>query len=112
MTIKNILFASMVACLVIGSTSCRSEKTVVNNERSNRQGPNGQRRTPAEIIAQMDTNKDGQISAAEARGPMKDNFSMIDTNNNGLISLAELKAAPRPPRNGQRGGARGGQMRQ
>lgn len=105
MTIKNILLASFVACILIGSASCRSKRTVVNNSNNtnNRQDPNGQRRTPAQMIAQMDANKDGRLALAETKGRLRENFSTIDTDNNGFISLQELKAAPRPPRDSQRG---------
>ena len=50
--------------------------------------PNG-----ANIVAQLDKNKDGKVSAEEYRGPVLARFDAIDTNKDGTISDAERKAA-------------------
>jgi Ca2+-binding EF-hand superfamily protein len=52
--------------------------------------------TAAEIIKEMDTDKDGQLSTSEVKGPIKDDFTKIDTNEDGFLSLEELTKAPKP----------------
>jgi len=39
----------------------------------------------------MDTDKDGKISKQEARGPMKERFSIMDANDDGYISEEEMR---------------------
>jgi len=41
-------------------------------------------------LAELDANKDGQISKAEATGLLPGTFTAIDTNNDSALSLAEL----------------------
>jgi hypothetical protein len=50
--------------------------------------PNG-----AAILAQLDKNKDGKVTADEYRGPVLARFDSIDTNHDGVLSDAERKAA-------------------
>ena len=50
--------------------------------------PNG-----AQILAQIDKNKDGRASADEYRTPMLARFDALDTNKDGTISAAERQAA-------------------
>jgi Ca2+-binding EF-hand superfamily protein len=45
------------------------------------------------IFAELDTNKDGKISRAEARGQIKRHFAELDTNKDGFISREELMQA-------------------
>lgn len=70
------------------------------------QPPQGQERrkqpTPAELIKELDTDKDGQLSKTEVKGPLKDDFSKIDTDKDGYITLEELKKAPKPEAKKQR----------
>jgi len=47
----------------------------------------------APIIARMDTNKDGKVSAAENRAPAVAQFDKVDTNKDGTLSVDEQKAA-------------------
>ncbi|WP_299385475.1 YHYH protein [uncultured Lacinutrix sp.] len=51
----------------------------------------GERPNTAELIKQMDANKDGKLSKTEAKGPLKQDFSKIDTNSDGFISKEELE---------------------
>jgi Ca2+-binding EF-hand superfamily protein len=44
-----------------------------------------------DILDRMDSNKDGKISKAEARGPIADNFDRIDANKDGFIDKDELR---------------------
>jgi Ca2+-binding EF-hand superfamily protein len=50
--------------------------------------PNG-----ADILAQVDKNKDGKVSLDEYRAPILSRFDAIDTNHDGTISNAERQAA-------------------
>jgi Ca2+-binding EF-hand superfamily protein len=50
--------------------------------------PNG-----AAIVAQLDKNKDGKVTADEYRGPVLGRFDQVDTNHDGVLSDAEKKAA-------------------
>ncbi|AWG20491.1 hypothetical protein FFWV33_02575 [Flavobacterium faecale] len=56
------------------------------------------RPTAEQLIKEMDANKDGKLSKAELKGPIKDDFAKIDTNKDGFLALEELKKAPKPER--------------
>tara|TARA_R110002124_G_scaffold73003_4_gene195933 strand:+ start:182 stop:436 length:255 start_codon:yes stop_codon:yes gene_type:complete len=56
--------------------------------------------TAAELVKQMDADKDGKLSKTEVKGPLKDDFTKIDTDKDGFLSLEELKKAPKPERKG------------
>lgn len=48
----------------------------------------------AERFAKCDTNKDGKLTLAEAKGCMPrifDNFSRIDEQNKGFVTVAEIQ---------------------
>jgi len=111
-----VKYVSLFAfALLLISTSCNSTKQTTEtaaatekartNERPQR---GGERPTPEAMFAQMDTNKDGKITKAEAKGPLANDFARIDADENGFISLEEMKAAAptgnRPPRSGGRPG--------
>jgi len=51
--------------------------------------------TPAQMIAQLDTNKDGKISGAEYSAPPLANFDRVDTNRDGTLSAQEAEALRR-----------------
>ena len=51
-----------------------------------------------ELIKKMDADKDGKISKAEAKGPLKNGFEKIDANEDGFITEEEFKKAPKPKR--------------
>lgn len=51
--------------------------------------------TPDQMIAAVDANKDGKISAAEYRAGPLSNFEKADTNHDGVLTAAELQAARR-----------------
>lgn len=63
-------------------------------------GPKGKRNGPpstAELFERMDENSDQQISKAEARGPLSENFDTLDTDGDGFLVESELKDL-KPPR--------------
>jgi Ca2+-binding EF-hand superfamily protein len=65
--------------------------------------PGGQRKgqqppTAAQLIKEMDANKDGKLAEDELKGPIKEDFTRIDTDKDGFLSLKELQEAPKPDR--------------
>jgi hypothetical protein len=50
--------------------------------------PNG-----ANVLGQLDKNKDGKVSADEYRAPVLARFDALDTNHDGVISATERQAA-------------------
>lgn len=65
-------------------------------------GPNGQKMTPAERFAKMDTNKDGVITRDEFTGRRPEMFDLIDANKDGKLTKEEISAAMKA-RMGRRG---------
>jgi Ca2+-binding EF-hand superfamily protein len=49
--------------------------------------------TGAEMLAELDKNKDGKVSLAEFRDPQLAGFDALDTNKDGTLSDAERQAA-------------------
>jgi Ca2+-binding EF-hand superfamily protein len=47
----------------------------------------------ARLLERLDTDKDGRISRAEARGPLAENFDRFDTNKDGFLDTVELRRA-------------------
>lgn len=50
----------------------------------------------AQLLAEMDANKDGKLAKSEVKGPLLNDFSKIDTNEDGYISEEEFEKAPKP----------------
>jgi len=65
------------------------------NGDANRPAPDGSRqgRGFGQMLQRLDTDQDGQISKAEAVGPVVAQFDKTDTDGNGFLSQDELKAA-------------------
>ncbi|WP_372757337.1 DUF1566 domain-containing protein [Mariniflexile sp.] len=62
-----------------------------------RQRPQSEERpTIAEMLSEMDSNKDGKLAESEVKGPLKKDFSKIDVNHDGYIVEEELNKAPKP----------------
>ncbi|EDM45468.1 hypothetical protein SCB49_06662 [unidentified eubacterium SCB49] len=90
----NLLLIATLAILV----SCRP-----NQEKKEQQGLDRQRPTAAQLLLELDTNKDKKIATDEANGPIADHFKNIDVDANGFLTLEELKLSEknqeeRPPR--------------
>ncbi len=67
------------------------------------QGERGQGRpTTAQLMSEMDADKDGLLSQSEVKGPLSENFSTIDSNEDGYLSASEIENAPRPEHGGGR----------
>jgi Ca2+-binding EF-hand superfamily protein len=60
------------------------------------QGQEGKKPTAAELVKQMDADKDGKLSKTEVKGPLKMILLKCDTDKDGFLSLEELKKAPKP----------------
>jgi len=65
-------------------------------------GPKGERPSIENLFKKMDTNKDGKLSKAEVKGPLKEDFDKVDLNEDGYLSKEEIEKAPKPKRKGQR----------
>ena len=90
-----ITFFALATLLFI---SCKTTDTPERNEQ-------GQERPSTEqLLAQMDTNKDGKLAKDEAKGPLLNDFSKIDTNNDGFLSKEEIEKTPKQERKGPPGG--------
>ncbi|WP_299184734.1 YHYH protein [uncultured Aquimarina sp.] len=88
---KHALFVILTLTILI---SCK-----LNQEKKEQQEPNGQRPSSAQLIDELDSNKDGKLSKAEVKGPIADDFNNIDSNNDGFLTLEELnKQEDKPPR--------------
>lgn len=51
-----------------------------------------------QVLADLDTNKDGKLSRKEVRGPLQRDFKKVDSNKDGFLDRKELEQVPRPPR--------------
>lgn len=99
--ILNILLVSALG-LMFPACSKKTTDQVNTNEQSRQQRrgnqPRGERPQFADLLSQMDSNKDGKLSQAEVNGPLKNDFAKIDKDEDGFISEEEFKSAPPPQR--------------
>ena len=49
--------------------------------------------TPDQLFTELDTNKDGKISAEEFRAPKLAQFNAVDLNHDGVVTADELRRA-------------------
>ena len=54
------------------------------------------------LFKQLDADKDGKLSKAEVKGPLKEDFDKVDANEDGYLSKEEIEKAPRPKRKNKR----------
>jgi hypothetical protein len=111
---SSFLFVTLAALLTLGACAKKStpsstseSKTRANDRQGGGPGdqggsPGGRGGRPdfSQLLTDMDANGDKQISASEAKGPLKERFSQMDTDKNGQLSEAEFKAAG-PPKQGR-----------
>jgi hypothetical protein len=69
----------------------------------NQRNENTRGETPdvSQIFKDLDVNKDGKLSQAEVKGPLKEQFNTADLNKDGFLSKEEIEKSPKPQqRNG------------
>lgn len=93
----NLVITIMTIALFV---SCKSSGPENNNSTSQRR--QGGQPSVEKLFIEMDSDKDGKLSKAEVKGPLKNDFSKIDTDDDGYLSEAEIENAPKPERQGQR----------
>ena len=116
-TIKWIFGLLVIGFLAVGCSQKTTEVPTADRpgvntpDRRNGEGRQGarngqQRQRPqfADLLQQMDGNGDSQISKAEAKGRLAQDFVRIDSDGNGQISAEEFKNAPRPASGSRPGG--------
>ncbi|AXT54580.1 YHYH protein [Aquimarina sp. AD1] len=86
---KHALFVILTLTTLI---SCK-----LNQKKKEQQEPNGQRPSSAQLIDELDSNKDGKLSKVEVKGPIEDDFNNIDSNNDGFLTLEELNKQENKP---------------
>lgn len=107
MKYQTLIKAGVLAVGLTIFTACGSSQSQNKREQGQRER-GGRMPSVSQLIAEMDSNKDGKLSKSEVKGPLANDFSKIDSNNDGFISKEELENAPKPERGG---GQRGGQRR-
>ena len=79
---KSIKF-STILIVTAAFASCKSNQETIELNK-------GKRVDVAQMFTNMDSNKDGKISAIEAKGKLRENFRKRDRNNDGYITRDEL----------------------
>lgn len=82
---KNAIKFSTLLLVTAAFASCKSNQETTESNK-------GKRADVAQMFANMDSNKDGKISAIEAKGKLRENFRKRDRNNDGYITRDELGA--------------------
>lgn len=89
--------------MTLFGTGCKSKKatesTTTNQQQNKRERPQGNGNDP---FTEMDINKDGLLTKAEAKRPIANDFAKIDLDGVGIITRAEFDKAPKPQREGGR----------
>lgn len=69
------------------------------NQADNTQRQRGRERGApnfAQLLAEMDANKDGKLAKTEVKGPLQREFSKVDSDGDGFITKSEFADAPKP----------------
>ncbi|MGB3774416.1 MAG: EF-hand domain-containing protein [Leeuwenhoekiella sp.] len=103
---RNAIKIISCALVMISLAACNSTQNTSSNAPGGQRGQG--RPSAAQLLSEMDSDKDGKLSKSEVKGPLAQNFSKIDTDEDGFISEEELENAPKPQQGGQRGGQGGG----
>lgn len=88
---KKPLVLVIVLLSSMGPISAADEKPAKKKEVDNPQID----RLVQNMLDRFDTNKDGKISKAEAKGNLAENFDRLDTNKDGFLDRDELRSAAR-----------------
>jgi len=93
---------SLLFILTLFVFSCKSKDKQNSGPEHHRQEERprdrDQRPSADQLITEMDSNNDGQLSKNEVKGPLSNDFEKIDTNNDGVLTKNELENAPGPRR--------------
>lgn len=98
---KKIVIIGFVS-LAVFTVNCKSKQateTTTNNREQRGERPQKGGQDP---FAEMDINKDGLLTKAEAKGPIANDFAKIDLDGDGIITRAEFDKAPKPQRGNDR----------
>ncbi|KJD36369.1 hypothetical protein PW52_05760 [Tamlana sedimentorum] len=95
---KNLKLLTLIVTVALFA-SCKSSSETENQSRNNQRQRGGQPNAE-QLISEMDADKDGKLSEAEVKGPLKNDFSKIDTDEDGYLSKVEIENAPKPERQG------------
>jgi Ca2+-binding EF-hand superfamily protein len=79
---NSIKFLTLILIVVTFASCTSNQETTELNK--------GKRVDVAQMFTNMDSNKDGKISAIEAKGKLRENFRKRDRNNDGYITRDEL----------------------
>ncbi len=93
-----IAIALFASCKTSSETESNNKQT--QSKTSITQRSKGGQPSVANLLTQMDSNKDGKLSKDEVKGPLANDFSKIDKDEDGFLSEEELKNAPKPERQG------------
>ena len=88
---KKPLVLVIVLLSSMSPTSAADEKPAKKKEADNPQID----RLVQSMLDRFDTNKDGKISKAEAKGKLAENFDKLDLNKDGFLDRDELRPAAR-----------------
>ena len=94
-----VIVFSLAACTAKTTETPTESETTEKSKRGG--GQKGKRPQFADLLAKMDTNKDGKLAKSEVKGRLQDNFAKADTNGDGFITEDEFKNMA-PPKRGQR----------
>jgi Ca2+-binding EF-hand superfamily protein len=96
---KFLLKTTMIIALAFAMTACskkttppQSDSPMSRNENGPRQGGPPQY---AQLLAQMDSNKDGKLAKTEVKGRLQQEFAKVDKDQDGFISKTEFESAPK-----------------
>lgn len=95
---KNLKLITAIVTVAL-FVSCKSSSETENQSRNSQRQRGGQPNAE-QLISEMDADKDGKLSEAEVKGPLKNDFSTIDTDEDGYLSKTEIENAPKPERQG------------
>lgn len=117
---KNIFKTVALGAITMFMVSCASQKDKkdTDNQRPvNQQGTVGQQQgrqqqggppSFAQLLSELDANKDGKLEKSEMKGPLENEFTKLDTDEDGYLSESEFKKAAPPQGGGQRSEPRNG----
>lgn len=88
---QNIMKVAMLTFGTIAFTACSSKSQHRHGNEEHRGRPSA-----AELITEMDEDKDGKLAETEVKGRLKDNFAEVDADRDGFITEEELENAPKP----------------